>query len=300
MVTVSGTGWTYVFDTATGTLTSMNTAGSELLRGGPRLDVYRPPTSNETSAWGTEDRKLWRDVGLDRLRTSVTSVTADPAADGAAVVEVRSQVAAADAADALTFDQTMRYRIDRQGTITLSHHVQARGSKVSTLPYLPRVGFSVQVPDSMQRFAWYGRGKEESYNDRKDGTPVGVWTSTVDEEYVPYSRPQAYGNHTDTRWATVSDGQRAGVLVAGDLDVSVTPYGDLARAEYDFQLPFVRNRGWVTLHVEHGETGMGETPNSVLVPNRLPANRAYDYQVTLRPLTAAEAGGVGVPDSRRR
>ncbi len=292
-VTVAGTAWTYTFDTVTGTLTSMNAAGTELLRGGPTLDVYRPPTSNESYTWGTEDRKLWRDVGLDRLRTTVTSATADPAPDGGAVVEIKSTVAAGDVAGAFTVDQTMRFRIDRRGTITLSHRAQARGSKVSTLPYLPRVGFAVKMPDTMNRFAWYGRGKEESYNDRKDGLPVGVWSSTVDEQYVDYARPQAYGNHTDTRWATLSDGQRAGLLVAGDLDVSVTPYDDLARAEYAFQLPLVRNRGWVTLHVEHGETGVGETPNSVLDPYKLSPTKAYAYDVTIRPLTPAEvrAGG---------
>jgi len=76
--------------------------------------------------------------------------------------------------------------------------------------------------------------------------------------------------------------------------VSVTPYDDLARAEYDFQLPLVRNRGWVTLHVGQ-ETGVGETPNSVLDPYLLPPTRAYDYQLTLRPLTAAEVGAGGVP-----
>ena len=64
----------------------------------------------------------------------------------------------------------------------------------------------------------------------EDGYPVGVWRSTVDGEYVRYSRPQAYGNHTDTRWATLSDGRRRGLLVAGDLDVSVTPYDALDRA----------------------------------------------------------------------
>jgi beta-galactosidase len=221
---------------------------------------------------------------LDRLRTTVTGVTAGTDPDGAAVVEVSSTAAGPDTADLAAFDQVMRYRIDNTGTITLTHHVAPRGTGLAKLPYLPRLGFSVQVPDTLKKFSWYGRGPQESYNDRKDGTLMGVWHSTVDEQYVRYSRPQAYGNHTDTRWATLSDGRGRGLLVAGDLDVSVTPYDALDRAEYDFQLPLVRNHGWVTLHVEHGETGMGETPNSVLPPYALSATATYDYQVTLRPM----------------
>jgi beta-galactosidase len=79
--------------------------------------------------------------------------------------------------------------------------------------------------------------------------------------------------------------------------VSVTPYDDLDRAEYDHQLSMVRNAGWVTLHAEAGETGMGETPNSVLAPYRVSATQPHHQDLVLRPLTAAEVAAGGVPNS---
>jgi beta-galactosidase len=292
-VTVSGKGFTYRFDA--GSLTSMRAAGRELLRGAPRLDVYRPPTSNETYDWGTDDRRIWHETGLDRLRTTVTGVDTRTESD-AVVVAVRSVVAGPGTEALLSFDQTLTYRIDRRGTVTLRQEVAARGSRVGALPYLPRVGISLRVPEQLRRFAYYGRGPQESYNDRRSGAPMGVYRSTVDKEYVRYSRPQAYGNHTDARWATLHDG-RSGLLVGGMADVSVTAFDDLDRAEYDHQLPLVRNRDWVTLHAEAGETGMGETPNSVLAPFRMPASRPYSHELVLRPLTGAEVAAGGVPDS---
>ena len=42
---------------------------------------------------------------------------------------------------------------------------------------------------------------------------------------------------------------------------------------------------------------MGETSNSVLPPYRVPATQPFDYQVTLRPLTAAEVRAGGIPGS---
>lgn len=297
-VTVSGKGWTYRFDTATGTLTSMDAGGQQLLRTGPELDAYRPPTSNETYDWGVADRLIWHQVGLDRLRTQVTGVETSTA-DGAAVVDVRSTVAAPGAEALLSFQQTMRYRIDGQGTVTLQHRVVPQGSRLGALPYLPRVGVQVKVPASMKKFTYYGKGPQETYNDRQSGAFTDAWRSDVDREYVRYSRPQAYGNHTAARWATLNNG-KAGLLVGradGDIDVSVTPYDELDRAEYDFQLPLVRNDGWVTLHAEAGETGMGETPNSVQEPFRVPATKTQDYTLTLRPLTAKEVHAGGVVDS---
>ncbi|MEU7905779.1 glycoside hydrolase family 2 TIM barrel-domain containing protein [Actinoplanes sp. NPDC049118] len=293
VLTVSGPGWAYRFDS--GDLASMKAHGRELLVGGPRLDAYRPPTSNETYDWGTDDRRIWHDIGLDRLQTTITDVRISTESD-AVVVEVRSTVAGAGTAALLSFDQSMRYRIDRRGTVTLKQDVVPRGSRVGSLPYLPRIGVQLRLPDEMQRFAFYGRGPHESYNDRRSGAPMGVYRSTVDGEYVRYSRPQAYGNHTDTRWASLNDG-RSGLLVGGMRDVSVTPYDDLDRAEYDHQLPLVHNNGWVTLHAEAGETGMGETPNSVLDPFSLSPTRPYSHELVLRPLTRAEVAVGGVPDS---
>nr|BFE74673.1 hypothetical protein GCM10020092_079740 [Actinoplanes digitatis] len=90
VLTVSGPGWTYRFDD--GDLASMKAHGRELLAGGPRLDAYRPPTSNETYDWGTDDRRIWHDIGLDRLQTTITDVRSSTESD-AVVVEVRSTVA---------------------------------------------------------------------------------------------------------------------------------------------------------------------------------------------------------------
>ncbi|MGP4097853.1 glycoside hydrolase family 2 TIM barrel-domain containing protein [Nonomuraea sp. KM90] len=295
-VTVSGQGWRYRFEG--GALTSMSSGGRELLRAGPRLDVYRPPTSNETYDWGTADRDVWHRAGLDRLRTRVTAVRADLDGD-AAVVEVTGTAAAPGMESLLSFEESLTYRVDGRGTITLRHRVVPSGSRLTTLPYLPRVGVQVRVPDSMRELAYYGKGPHETYNDRAGGAFTGVWRGDVDDEYVRYSRPQAHGNHTGSRWITLNDG-RAGLLVGrsdGGIDVSATRYDELDRAEYDFQLPLVRNDGWITLHAAIGETGMGETPNSVLDEYRVPATKTQDYTLTLRPLTAKEVRAGGVVDS---
>jgi beta-galactosidase len=288
--TISGNGFRYAF--AGGRLVSMVARGKELLKQGPTLDVWRPPTSNETYDWGTADRLIWNKLGLDRLQTTIGSVKTVRLADGRVQVVVPSTAAAPGHAAELAFQQTMTYTIDAAGAINLAHEVTPTGSKLSTLPYLPRLGFQLQVPDELADFAYYGRGPEESYSDRASGTRIGVYRSTVDKQYVAYSRPQAYGNHTDTRWTTLSD-QQHGLMVAAapgaSVDVSVTPYDRLDRAEYDFQLPLVRNRGWVTLHVGAAETGMGETPNGVLAPYRIDPTKARAYAVTLRPMSAAES-----------
>ncbi|WP_433336205.1 glycoside hydrolase family 2 TIM barrel-domain containing protein [Spirillospora sp. CA-294931] len=280
-VVVTGRDFRYVFDRSEGTLTSMRHKGAELLRKGPELDVWRAPISNETYTWGRAEGEDWRRAGLDRLRTAPGPITVTPG--DKVTVQIPSRVSGR--ADAW-FDQTLTYVVDGGGQIDLTHKVSPQG-KIRSLPYLARVGHTLKAPASFQRFAWYGRGPVENYNDRKDGTPMGVWRSSVDRQYVDYYRPQDHGNHDDVRWAMLTDGKKAGLLVGGDLEVGVTAYDDLDRALYPFAR--VRNPGWNTLHVDHAVTGVGDTPNPVRPEYQVRSDRDYTYTTVLRPVTPEEA-----------
>ncbi|GAA3924779.1 glycoside hydrolase family 2 TIM barrel-domain containing protein [Actinomadura viridis] len=282
-VIVTGRDFRYVFDRAKGTLTSMRYQGTELVRTGPELDVWRPPISNETYTWGRAEGEDWRKAGLDRLVTRPGPITVTPSAGSSRVtVEIPSKVTGTGDA---SFDQTTTYAVDGSGQIELSHQVVPQGS-ARTLPYLARVGYTVKTPDRFTTLAWYGRGPVENYNDRKDGTRMGVWSSSLDDQYVSYYRPQDHGNHDDVRWAMLTDG-RAGLLVGGDLEVSATRYDDLDRALYPFARK--RNPGWNTLHVNHAVTGVGDTPNPVRPEYQVRPDRAYSYSTVLRPLSSQEA-----------
>ena len=290
-VVVTGKDFRYVFDKTAGTLTSMRARGRELLRTGPELDVWRPPNSNETYNWGRAEGEDWRRLGLDRLETTATGTTVTGAGDRV-TVEITARTAAPDHPEAW-FDQTSTYVVDGAGQIELTHRVVPQG-EVRNLPYLARVGYTLKVPERYDAFAWYGRGPVGNYNDRKDGTPMGVYASTVDEQYVSYYRPQDYGNHDDVRWTLLSDG-RSGILAAGvdgTIETSVTPYDDLDRALYPFAR--VRNPGWNTLHVDHSVTGVGDTPNPVRPEYQTRPDRTYTYRTLLRPLTGKEAAALRV------
>jgi len=199
---VAGAQFRYTFDRKAGTLTSMKVRGTELLNGGPQLDVWRAPVSNEN--WG--EANDWRAVGLDRLRSTVDSVNVAESRD-LVVVTVGSTAAAPGVTDA-SFKQSLTYTITPNGDVRLGHRVDPQG-RMRTLPHLPRGGLSLGVKPQLERFAWYGRGPHENYTDRKDGAPVDIYRSTVDGQFVEYYSPQDYGNHDDVRWATLSDGRAA-------------------------------------------------------------------------------------------
>ena len=94
----------------------------------------------------------------------------------------------------------------------------------------------------LDQFAYLGRGPMENYADRKRGSDVGLYTSTVRQQMTPYAKPMECGNHEDVRWAAVCaapaarpEARAEGGTAAG----SALPYTDeqMAPPEYTVDLP---------------------------------------------------------------
>lgn len=68
------------------------------------------------------------------------------------------------------------------------------------MPEMPRYGVRFRLPERMDAFAYFGRGPEENYWDRKAGTFVGRYETSARRECFPYVRPQETGHHCDTEW----------------------------------------------------------------------------------------------------
>ena len=77
---------------------------------------------------------------------------------------------------------------------------------------VPRIGVRFRLPANMDQVTYFGRGPEENYVDRNNGTLIGEYSATAWELYYPYARPQENGHHTDTRWLRLTTGKGGQVL----------------------------------------------------------------------------------------
>jgi beta-galactosidase len=289
-VGLSGRDFSYVFDTGAGTFTQLRSRGRDLVAGGPRLDVWRAPIGNEWANWGQAEGWLFWQLGLDRLATTVDDVTVERTGPRTARITVEAHSEAPDVPGE-GFAERYVYEVNSAGVLTISQQVEAYGDRMRALPWLPRVGLAVDLPQGFGTFEWYGRGPGESYPDRKDAEHIGVWRGPVDEQVFDYLPPQDTGNKADTAWAALSDGQ-VGLLAAGDLDVSVDrSAAQRDRAQYPFLL---RDSGTVTFRVDKAVSGLGDTPVPTQPPYRVRADVPHEQTIVLRPLTILEAShGVG-------
>ena len=96
---------------------------------------------------------------------------------------------------------------------------------------MPRFGTELVVAPGLENITWYGRGPKETMTDRKFER-IGVYSSTVDKEWVDYMRPQENGNKTDVRWVKLTNaagrgdsGHRRGTAQRGRAPLHQDRYG---------------------------------------------------------------------------
>ena len=130
--------------------------------------------------------------------------------------------------------------------------------------YLPEVGMRMELVPGLENMTWLGR-EGETYWDRQAGSNVQLNTSTVDEQYFPYIRPQETGNHAGTRWMGLLDDTGAGIMVLAPdnqnlLEVNALHYTpeaitDLDSTHYQTDLEKTENIVWRILYHQTGVGG---------------------------------------------
>lgn len=289
-VSLQGDGVELVFTKATGNLSGLTYQGTELIVCGPTLNIFRAATDNDGQQFGSEfewmdlDRQLrtqWVKHGLDRLANTCKFLSWEQIDVGVVKIETRSTVKANGMK--YGFHHILNYTVFSNGDVLTEHVVHCDAE----LPFLPRIGIILTMPFGFEEFTWLGRGPDESYVDRKAGVSVGMYSGTVDQQYVPYIMPQENGNKTDVRWAALTNAHGIGVMAIGkslaETGVSHFTADDLFGACHTNELTR-RDETYWTLDLM--QSGLGNNSCGPLtLPQYLIKPREFEFTFLLRPVS---------------
>jgi beta-galactosidase len=256
LIHIGGTNFYVAFSRMSGTLISLKYDGRELLSqnsdgfAGPVLQIFRAPTDND-KGFGKWLARDWREAGLSNLVRRVDSFEISQPKPG----EVRVVIVATSTATNGVFVHRVTWTVRGDGSLDMDNRFECS----SSLATLPRIGVVMRVDEKFKNFRWHGRGPHENYSDRKESADMGVWSGTVDEQYVPYVRPQENGNKEDVRWLTLTDDTGKGLMVAAEenpMAVSALHFtaADLAAAKHNYEL---KPRPEVILSLDAKQCGLG-------------------------------------------
>ena len=191
-VFVTGDHFSIGFDKRSGTLTSYKFHDTELLVRGPFPNFLRAPTDNDIGNGMPKRCKAWFDASEKRR---VTKVEVSEPSDKE--VDILVHFALAD--DIAT--EMIAYTFFSNGK---THVTATMKLMKDQLPELPRFGLNMRLNPGFGQVEYFGRGPWENYWDRNTASFIGLYQSTIDEQYTPYVRPQENGYKTDVRWVTLS------------------------------------------------------------------------------------------------
>ncbi len=203
------------FDRQAGNLVALEDGGASLLARGPLVQLWRGATDNDgIKLWATQGAKAlgrWQALGLDKLAHRAEGFAWKRNRDGSVSVSVRHAASGRGRWRDCRHIHTYTLRAD--GSVDAANDVLL-GSK--DMLDLPRVGVRLDLAAGLESLIWFGRGPLENYPDRKAGSLVSRYESTVTAEYVPYVMPQEHGHRTDVRWLSLADGKSRGLTFRGD------------------------------------------------------------------------------------
>lgn len=334
-ITVKSSAVNFVFDKKSGLVTSYKVNGTEFFDKGFGLqpNFWRGPNDNDYGNNMPSRLQIWKQSSknfnvveakaYDEGKSVVIEANYLLAAGNLYVVKYTINPAGVLKADIKFTSTDMKPSetevSDATKLATFSPETTAARKSSSELN-VPRIGVRFRLPVKMNKVKYFGRGPDENYIDRASSSKVGVYSTTAEDMYYPYVRPQENGHRTDTRWVAFTNGGK-GLLVVADETVG---FNSLRNSVEDFDSEENTNRPYQwhnftpnevhddkaaknkmprQTHIndisprdfvevcidlrQQGVAGYNSWGDRPLPENTLPANKNYEWGFTFVPVNSA-------------
>ena len=164
---------------------------------------------------------------------------------------------------------------------------------------LARIGLGMQFASGFENVEFYARGPRSNYSDRKTGSYLGRFTTTVDDMVDEMIHPQTFGDHEDLRELILTNktaGVQLGVKVGGRASFSLSHYNEKNWCTSGDSM-WNTNLHWYDLtrdpqvyaHFDYMQRGLGNNScggDGCLSQYECPSSGSYTYTLRFKPQSA--------------
>ena len=252
-LTITGDAFQIQFDKRNGIINSIKYNEKEYLNAetdivpGPQLQLFRAPLDNDAKV-----KHDWKKHQFDKMKSSLKNFEVTHGENNSVRIETDINYRTSERASLL---HRSIYTILNNGYIAIENQFIPEGE----LPTLPKIGVSMIINPAFEQLKWYGRGPNENYSDRKTSAAIGKYSSTVEEQYFPYVKPQATGSKQDVRWLMLSDSDKNGLMIVNNsypFSFSALHYSQVALSNAKHTNELQRNVE-IFLNIYASERGVG-------------------------------------------
>ncbi len=173
---------------------------------------------------------------------------------------------------AINTKQTFEFNSD--GTINVNYDAKAYGP---TPGPMPKIGSELKVNNNFQNVKYYGLGPKENYLDSKASAYKGIFKTEADELFENYPFPQDNGNHMETKWVSLNDGETEITIIGDNLNFSVWNYSK-EQIQKVTHRHLLEKEDEVTLNIDYMVMGLGSRScGSEVAEPFLPLMKDYEF-----------------------
>ena len=142
----------------------------------------------------------------------------------------------------------------------------------------------IPVKNEYDTLRYLGRGPHENYIDRYYSADIGCYETKIKDLFVPYLKPQEYGERTGVRVAEIKGSQKKLTIDAdSEIELNVSPYTaeELEQAPHAFELPESDRLYIRAVCRQMGVGGYDSWGAHTLEEHKNKTDRDYDYSYSI-------------------
>lgn len=270
----NGKAYSIVFNSS-GKMTSWTYDGKNLIAAGPDFNSYRKVDND-------------RNFSPSFSNSSSLSITRALAKSGNnATMSVNGS--------ATGCSYTINYTFYPDGTVDMNVKFSPSGT-------LARIGLGMQFASGFENVEFYARGPRSNYSDRKTGSYLGRFTTTVDDMVDEMIHPQTFGDHEDMRELILTNkasNVQIGIKAGGRASFSLSHYDETEWCTSGDSM-WNTNLHWYDLtrnpqvyaHFDYMQRGLGNNScggDSCLSDYVCPSSGNYSYTLRFTPQSGGNA-----------
>lgn len=197
----NGKAYSIVFNSS-GKMTSWTYDGKNLIAAGPDFNSYRK----------VDNDRNFEPSFSNSSSLSITRALAKSGNNATMSVE----------GSATGCSYTINYTFYPDGTVDMNVKFSPSGT-------LARIGLGMQFASGFENVEFYARGPRSNYSDRKTGSYLGRFTTTVDDMVDEMIHPQTFGDHEDMRELILTNkasNVQIGIKAGGRASFSLSHYDE--------------------------------------------------------------------------
>ncbi len=273
----NGKKYSIVFNSS-GKMTSWTYDGNSLINAGPDFNSYREVDND-------------REFGPTFTNSTTTNISSALTKSGNnATMTVKEGNKFTSLFNSL---YTIVYTFYPDGTVDMKVTFSPSGE-------LARIGLGMQFASGFENVEFYARGPRSNYSDRKTGSYLGRFTTTVDDMVDEMIHPQTFGDHEDLRELILTNktaGVQLGVKVGGRASFSLSHYDETQWCYKTKNIMWSSKLHWYDLtrypqvyaHFDYMQRGLGNNScggDQTLSDYVCPSSDSCTYTLRFKPQSA--------------